>query len=743
MAMARKHIYSVSIDCADCARKVENALNAHDDIISASYDFPRGKLTVVSPLDDESIMGIARNAEKDIVFHDDNSKLTKHVFSVSIDCADCARKVEEALSSDNRIESAHFDFQRGRLTVVSKLSDNEIKRIAEDTEDELVFHDEKKEKKDRAIWRIAAAAAFFIIAEVSGIGYIAILSWLIAGYDVVFKAIKNIFRGKVFDENFLMAIATIGALAIAAFDEAAGVMIFYQIGEYFQRKAVGASRDSIAKLMDLNAETAEVMRDGEFISVPSEDIKIGEKIRVRSGEKIPIDGTIISGSTHLDMKALTGESVPVRKSEGDKVLSGSVNGEGLIIIETVSLFRDSTASKIIRLVNESEGKKAKSERFITRFSRYYTPAVCISALLVAILPPLFNLMDFSSSLYRACTLLVISCPCALVLSVPLAYFASMGTFARHGILIKGDESIQNLASMDTLIMDKTGTITEGKFSVRKIVPYGIDEKELLSYAAALECTSSHPVASAICEKAGDCHKKAENVKEIPGIGIEGMVDRHIVRAGNRRILPSIEEPDEDGTIAYISLDNKLIGYIVVRDEIKDNAEEVVRNLRKEGVKTIGILSGDRKERVQKTAETLSLNKAIGGLLPDEKLAALESFMDEGRITAYAGDGINDAPSIRRADIGIAMGGVGSDAAIEASDAVIMNDDISRIPVAIKLAKRTELLVKENIILSLAIKAAVFILAVFGMTNMWAAVFADTGVLILAVINSLRALFWKV
>ena len=739
----KKHVYAVSIDCADCARKVENALKEHKDVSEASYDFPKGRLTVHSRLSDEEIKNIARSAEDEIEFLDEKENGNRHVFSVSIDCADCARKVEDALNKHERIDSAIFDFQRGKLTVLSPLSDNEIKRIAKEAEDEIEFIDEKKVTRDNAIYRIAVSAVIFLIAEISGYGWIAILSWLLAGYDVILKALKNITKGKIFDENFLMAIATVGALFISAYDEAAGVMIFYQIGEYFQRKAVGASRASIGKLMDLSADTAEAERNGEFIRVPSEDVSIGETIRIRSGEKVPLDGTIISGSTHLDMKALTGESEPVWKGEGDKVLSGSINGEGTILVRTESSYSDSTASKIMKLVNESEGKKARSERFITRFSRYYTPFVCIAALLVAFIPPVFGIMELSDSLYRACMLLVISCPCALVLSVPLAYFASMGSFARHGILIKGDESIQNLASIDTIAMDKTGTLTEGRFSVRKVVSYGISEKELLSMAASLERSSSHPIASAIVESADENILPASNVKEIPGIGIEGIVNGKTVKVGNSRILSSIEETDEEGTVSYVAEDGKLLGYIVVRDEIKEDAPEAIEAMRKAGVRSIVMLSGDRVERVQKTAEELGLDKAIGGLLPDGKLEAFESLMQKGKITAYAGDGINDAPTLARADIGIAMGGVGSDAAIEAADAVIMNDDISRIPVAIRLAKKTEILVKENIGLSLVIKALVFILAIFGITNMWAAVFADTGVLILAVINSLRALFWKV
>ena len=570
-----------------------------------------------------------------------------------------------------------------------------------------------------------------------------LLGYTVLSARTYWEQLKKITKKQFLDENLLMIIATAGAFIVGRHKEAVAAMLFYQVGKLVEEISLSRTKKSIASFIDIRPEYANLKVGETERIVPPQELLLGQIIVLKPGEKIPVDAVITSGAGTIDMKALTGESEPVWKGEGDKVLSGSINGEGTILVRTESSYSDSTASKIMKLVNESEGKKARSERFITRFSRYYTPFVCLAALLVAFIPPVFGIMELSDSLYRACMLLVISCPCALVLSVPLAYFASMGSFARHGILIKGDESIQNLASIDTIAMDKTGTLTEGRFSVRKVVSYGISEKELLSMAASLERSSSHPIASAIVESADENILPASNVKEIPGIGIEGIVNGKTVKVGNSRILPSIEETDEEGTVSYVAEDGKLLGYIVVRDEIKKDAPEAIEAMRKAGVRSIVMLSGDRVERVQKTAEELGLDKAIGGLLPDGKLEAFESLMQKGKITAYAGDGINDAPTLARADIGIAMGGVGSDAAIEAADAVIMNDDISRIPVAIRLAKKTEILVKENIGLSLVIKALVFILAIFGITNMWAAVFADTGVLILAVINSLRALFWKV
>lgn len=736
-----KRIYKVSVDCAACAKKVETYLSSVPGITEVSFDFPKGRLTLTTSLSDEEVMEKAREAEDDIEFLD--IKATKRIYKVSIDCAACAKKVEAYLSSVPGITEVSFDFPKGRLTLTTSLSDEEVMEKAREAEDDIEFLADKEEKKetDYALVRTAAAAALFVLAELSGLEHLAVLSWLAAGCDVVWKALKNISKGKVFDENFLMAIATIGALCIQAFDEAAGVMIFYQVGEYFQRRAVGASRRSIGQLMDLKADEAEVLRDGGWQTVPSGDVKTGETIRVKAGERIPIDGTVLEGESHLDMKALTGEPVPVKIAAGGKALSGSINEEGTLFIRTTSVYSDSTASKILKLVEESQGKKAKSERFITRFSRCYTPFVCLSAVLLALLPPVLGLASFRSSLYRACMLLVISCPCALVLSVPLTYFAAMGSFARRGILIRSDESVQNLSKLKILAIDKTGTLTEGLFSVRKVKAVSGTEKELLSYAAALEKNSNHPIAKAIMESC-PAEMEAREVTEIAGTGLRGIVDGKEAMIGNRRIIDGLEEMEEDGTVCYVALDGNLAGYIVISDEIRESSAKAIKELKALGVEKTVMLSGDRQERADKTAKAIGMDKALGGLLPQDKLSALESIMEEGKVTAYAGDGINDAPALARADVGIAMGGVGSDAAIEAADVVIMNDDPARLPLAVRIARKTEGIVWQNITGSLIVKAVVFVLALFGLSTMWAAVFADTGVLIFAVLNSLRALTWK-
>ena len=672
----------------------------------------------------------------------DMSKYSKITLKADIDCAECAREVEEALTKHSEVKNAHFNFPKKELTVETSLTIDEIKKIAKEAEDEIVFIDDIKtnDEKDYKLARIIISAVIFLAAMLSGYRWIAVVSYIIAGYDVLWKAIKNILKGKIFDENFLMAIATVGALFIASYDEAAGVMIFYQIGEYFQNKATKKSRSNIAKLMDLKADTAEVERDGAFITVKSESIEVGETIRIKAGEKVPLDAEILSGESFLDTKALTGESVPRKAIKGDRILSGSINGEGTLVCRVLAPYAESTATKIMKLVDESESKKSRSEKFISKFSKYYTPAVCIAALLIALLTPIISDASLKESLYRACMLLVISCPCALVLSVPLTYFASMGSFAKRGILVKSDETIQNIAKLQLLALDKTGTLTEGIFSVQKI--YSDDEKKLIHLAASLEKNSSHPIAKAILEYAGSNWEEAADVKEIPGIGLEGTIDGKLIRVGSKKIAENAEVPAEAGTHVYVTENNKLVGIIVISDKLKSSSINAVKEMRNAGIKEVWMLSGDRKEIAEKTASEAGLNGAFGELLPQDKIAALEKLMKRDLVTGYAGDGINDAPVLKRADIGFAMGGVGSDAAIEAADAVIMNDDLMKIPTAVRIAKKTENVVKENIILSLGVKAIVFILAMFGIANMWLAVIADTGVALIAVMNAMRALRWK-
>ncbi len=736
----RKYTFNVKIDCAECAKKVERALSERDDVSSADFNYPKGKLTVVTTLSEDEVKTICREVEDEIEFTGEEKS---YIFSVTIDCAECARKVEEALRADERVRKASFDYPKGKLYVTTTLTEEEVRKLCLAVEDEMVFHTSSAaSKKDYSLYRIIASAILFLAAKISGVEWIAVISYIIAGYDVLWRAVKNITKGKVFDENFLMSIATIAALCIASYDEAAAVMIFYQVGEYFQRRAVGSSRESIGKLMDLSSDSVTIKKDGEWVSVKPEEVRVGDIILLRSGEKLALDGTVIEGESFLDTRALTGESVPVKATKGSKVLSGSVNGDNTLTIRAEKEYSESTASKIMKLVEDSEGKKAGSERFITKFSRYYTPSVCAAALLVAVIPSLFGLTEWKDSIYRAAMLLVISCPCALVLSVPLTYFASMGSFAKHGILVKGDDAIQSLASVTTVALDKTGTLTEGVFSVQSIEHLSCDKDHLLDSVYALEKESTHPIATAIMEYAGERNLRAENVHTINGVGIEGDVDGHHIKAGSSRIMDNAPEVTEEGTLVYVLEDEKLLGVLVISDRIRESSYSTISKLRNSGVKTICMLSGDRKERAEKTAEKLGLDKAYGELLPGQKLERLESLKTEDGKLLYVGDGINDAPALKSADVGVAMGGVGSDTAIEAADCVIMNDDLSRLPVAIGIAKKTEKITKENIWVSLVVKAVVFILAVIGFANMWLAVFADTGVCLVAVTNAMRAINYR-
>ncbi len=736
----RKYTFNVKIDCAECAKKVETALNANENVKSALFNYPKGKLTVVTTLSEDEVKDICREVEDEIEFTGD---VKSYVFNVTIDCAECARKVEEALKNDERVVKASFDYPKGKLYVTSSLKEEEIRKFCLQVEDEMVFHTSRSQaKKDYSLYRIIAAAVLFLAAKISGVEIIAVLSYVIAGYDVLWRALKNITKGKVFDENFLMSIATVAALSIASYDEAAAVMIFYQIGEYFQRLAVGSSRDSIGKLMDLSSDSVTIKKEGEWVSVKPEEVRKGDIILLKSGEKLAVDGTVLDGSSFLDTRALTGESVPVKAERGSVVLSGSVNGDSTLTIRADKEYSDSTASKIMKLVEDSEGKKAGSEKFITKFSRYYTPSVCAAALLVAVIPSLFGLTEWKDSIYRAAMLLVISCPCALVLSVPLTYFASMGSFARHGILVKGDDAIQSLSSVKTVALDKTGTLTEGVFSVQTIEHLSCDREHLLDCVYALEKESTHPIATAVIQYAGTRNVEAENVHTINGVGIEGDMQGHHIKAGSNRIMENAPEIREEGTLVYVLEDETLLGVLVISDRIRESSYSTVSKLRERGVKTICMLSGDRKERAEKTAKKLGLDKAYGELLPGQKLEKLESLKSPDGKLLYVGDGINDAPALKSADVGVAMGGVGSDTAIEAADCVIMNDDLSRLPAAISIAKKTEKITKENIWLSLAVKAAVFILAVIGIANMWLAVIADTGVCLVAVANAMRAMNYR-
>lgn len=574
------------------------------------------------------------------------------------------------------------------------------------------------------------------------------IAYLIVGWDILKKAGKNILKGKVFDENFLMCIATIGALSIQEYPEAVMVMVLYQIGEYFQDKAVEKSRKSISKLMDIRPEYANIEKDGAIIQTTPDKINIGQTIIVKAGEKIPLDGEIIEGNATVDTSALTGESIPKNLKVGDAAISGCINTNGVIKIKVSKLYKDSTVSKILELVEHASERKTKTENFITKFAKYYTPIVIVLAILVATIPPLIFDAEFSIWLNRALTFLVISCPCAIVISVPLGFFAGIGGASKQGILIKGSNYLEAISKPDTLVFDKTGTLTKGIFEVVKIKPQPeISKDELLKYSAFAEKFSNHPIAISI-KKAYGKEMNLENIteiSEIAGNGISVKYNNKTIMAGNKDFMDKLgiqcPKEKEYGTIIYTAVDNKYIGCIVIADEIKAQTPNAIKNLQKSNIKTV-ILTGDNYYTAEKVAQNLGINKFYSELLPADKVQKLEEILKEkksGKNVVFVGDGINDAPVLALSDVGISMGAMGSDAAIEASDIVIMDDNLNKIYVCIKIAKKTMLIVKQNIIFSLSIKILFLILSGFGLITMWGAVFADVGVALIAILNSLRAL----
>ena len=723
----KKHTFNISIDCPHCAQKIESTLNSDKRVEKAVLDFNNKKLTVNSELSREEIIKIATAISDEISFEN------TFTFNAKIDCADCAKKVERTLNENKNISFASFDYPKSKLLVRTTLSKEEIERICKDVEDDIVLSEKEELEDDQKIdlYKIIISLVIFALAFIFKQPYIFLISYLISGYDVLLKAIKNIFKGKVFDENFLMSIATVGAIFLSSYSEAAAVMIFYQIGEYFQTKAVRKSRKSIKALLDITAKEA-LLEDGTIKSV--EKIDVGTVIVVRPGEKVALDGEVIEGSTALDEKALTGESLPVDVNVGSIVLSGSVNLSSVIKVKVTKRYDESTATKIIGLIENSNEKKSKSEQFITRFSRYYTPLVCFLAVIIAFVVPLVVKQSFNIWIYRAMELLVISCPCALVLSIPLSYFASIGAYAKHGILVKGSDVVEKLSKVTKIAFDKTGTLTKGELTCTSVV--NLTDLNILPYLASLESSSTHPIAKAIVKNNKDELFKVESLTEIPGKGIKGIINGVTYLAGNSKLFNSVEKNKE--TTVYFGTEDKILGYVTLADTIKVESQNAIKTLKSLGIKELTMISGDKKETCEKVASSLDLDSYHYSLLPDQKLDTLKKMMKADEIVAYCGDGINDAPSLAAADIGISMGGTGSDAAIEQSDMVIISDNIQKIGEGIKISRRTEKIVKENIVFSLFIKFLVIILAIAGLSSMWLAIFSDVGVALIAVINAMRS-----
>ena len=608
-------------------------------------------------------------------------------------------------------------------------------------------------KQKHLLTRIIVAAVLFLagsllhLPEYIEMG-VFLACYAVVGWDIVWKAITNILNGQVFDENFLMTIATIGALILGEHSEGVAVMLFYQVGEWFQSYAVSKSRKSIASLMDIRPDYANIEKDGKLVQVDPDEVQIGETIVVKPGERIPLDGTILKGFSTLDTSALTGESMPREVEPGMEVISGCINQTGILNIQTTKEFGESTVAKILDLVENASDKKGRIENFITRFARYYTPVVVFAALALAILPPLITQQPFSTWIYRALTFLVISCPCALVISIPLSFFGGIGGASKIGVLVKGSNYLEALANTEVVVFDKTGTLTKGSFAVSEIHPVGMEEAQLLELAAYAEDYSNHPISLSIKNAYGEKidNSRVSDVQEIAGHGVQAVIDGKTILAGNTKLMEKehikYTPSSAVGTVVYLACDGKYAGCIVIEDEIKADAPAAIKLLKSAGIRKTVMLTGDADAVGKKVAGQLHLDQVYTELLPADKVDRVESLLkqkSEKGMLAFVGDGINDAPVLARADVGIAMGGLGSDAAIEAADVVLMTDEPSKIAAVMKIARKTIRIANQNIVFALGVKFLVLILGALGYANMWAAVFADVGVSIIAILNAIRAM----
>ena len=611
-------------------------------------------------------------------------------------------------------------------------------------------------KQRHLLTRIIVAAVLFLAGSLLHLPELAemavfLVCYVVVGWDIVWKAITNILHGQVFDENFLMTIATIGALILGEHSEGVAVMLFYQVGEWFQSYAVSKSRKSIASLMDIRPDYANIERDGKLVQVDPDEVQIGETIVVKPGERIPLDGTILKGFSTLDTSALTGESMPREVEPGMEVISGCINQTGILNIQTTKEFGESTVAKILDLVENASDKKGRIENFITRFARYYTPVVVFAALALAILPPLITQQPFSTWIYRALTFLVISCPCALVISIPLSFFGGIGGASKIGVLVKGSNYLEALANTEVVVFDKTGTLTKGSFAVSEIHPVGMEEAQLLELAAYAEDYSNHPISLSIKNAYGEKidNSRVSDVQEIAGHGVQAVIDGKTILAGNTKLMEKehikYTPSSAVGTVVYLACDGKYAGCIVIEDEIKADAPAAIKLLKSAGIRKTVMLTGDAEPVAKAVSAELGLDEYHAGLLPGDKVDQIETLLaakQPKENLAFVGDGINDAPVLSRADVGIAMGALGSDAAIEAADVVLMDDDPAKIALAMRIARRTLRIVYQNIVFALAIKFACLVLGALGLASMWTAIFADVGVMVLAVLNATRALYTK-
>lgn len=787
-SMSKKEIILGGLNCAHCAEVINEKVSKLEEIEYCNLNFINKKLTLEiacdSNIDEDLVIKKVIKMINDIepgldikVLRDEKINNKKVEIALGgLNCAHCGEEIGNKVSKLDNVIQSNLNFISKKLTfevaknVDEKLVTEEIIKIINDTEPGLdikvSFSDTKTKKENKEEVEISNKGdlikliigsimyIFGIFQTATGFeskfaNIVFLMVYLIVGYDVLLKALKNASKGRVFDENFLMSIATVGAVIIGEVPEAVGVMLFYKIGEYLQDIAVGKSRKSITSLMQIRPDSANLKVGSEIKVVSPEEVSIGDIIVVKPGEKIPLDGVVVDGFSMVDTSALTGESVLREIGVGESALSGFINKNALLTIEVTKEFGESTVSKILDLVENASSKKSKTENFISKFAKYYTPFVLISAMVIAFIPPLVvPNAEFLDWFYRGLVFLVVSCPCALVLSIPLSFFSGIGNSSKHGILIKGSNYLEALKNVDTVVFDKTGTLTKGVFKVTKVSPVGISEKELIEYAAYAEANSNHPIAKSIVSyyKENIDLEKITYFEEIAAHGIKIKYNDLHILAGNDKLMNSeniLYSPTDDiGTVVYIAVNGAYRGYIVISDEIKEDSKEAIKNLKLSGVKEVVMLTGDNEKVANKIANELGIDKVYSNLLPNEKVDRLEDIFKEKlpkEKVAFVGDGINDAPVLARADVGIAMGALGSDAAIEAADVVLMTDEPSKIAKAIEISRKTNKIVWQNIVFALGVKAIVLILSAGGVATMWEAIFADVGVALIAVLNAMRVM----
>lgn len=756
------------LDCAHCAEKIEKALKAIDGLNSVHINFATKSIELPSSKVEEA-KSVVERIEPGIKWIPDDESVSMHQYDIhGLDCAACAQKIETELRKRLGQEAVSVNFATQTIALPPESMEDAQRIITEiEPEVKLLRTAAPKEKsRDLRRHRLIISAALFLIGLVfnerlhqtpyAWAEYAVLLpAYLLTGGSVILKAIRKIRRGQFFDESFLMAMATVGAIAIHQLTEAAGVMLFYAVGIYLQERALNRSRRSIQGLLDIQPQIANLKENGNTRKVRPEEVVVGQIILVRPGEKVPLDGEILEGESYVDTSALTGESVPRKVGPNDKILAGSINSQGALTIRVERPYNESSVARILQLVEKAGERKAPVEHFITTFANYYTPLVVIAAALVALIPPLvLPEAQFGLWLKRALMLLVISCPCALMVSIPLGYFGGIGGASRRGILVKGANFLDTLARVHTVAFDKTGTLTQGVFRVSKVfAKNGFSEEQLMAFAAAAEAHSNHPIAQSIREAWGGTVDEGEiqEVQEIPAHGIRANVGGKVILAGNDRLMhkESIvhEDCDLEGTSVYLAIDGRYAGYILISDELKVDAGDTIRGLRALGVKRIVMLTGDEESVARRVAEQLALDGYSAGLLPEEKVDRVEELLaaiqnHQKAKLAFVGDGVNDAPVITRADLGVAMGGLGSDAAIEAADLVLMEDSPAKLVEAIRIAKRTQKIIRQNIILALLVKGFFIILGTAGVASIWEAVFADVGVTLIAVFNAMRTIHFN-